>query len=257
VIFVLVAPYAVLLVLSLSNREYLSLPDGALSLRWYGTVFSDPRWLGAIVTSLIVGVAAAVVAVLLGLATAVGLRDTPRRWGRMLLVLFITPAVLPTMIYSIAAYFGAAKIGLIDSHVGLILAHTMLAVPLVVIVCGTALGNLGRSVERAAHSLGAPPATTFRRVTLPLIMPGVLTALVIAFQTSFDEIVVSLFLSGVTTRTLPKALWQASTLEVTPVIPAVAVVLVAVVLAAGACMMLLSRVAFGFRAHVVSGRGVA
>lgn len=226
----LLGPYLVLLALSVADTEYIALPTGALSGRWYAAVMADPRWTGAIVTSLVVGGGAALLAVALGVLAALGMRHLDGRLGRSLLVLFLIPAILPTMIYAIAAYFGAARINLVDTRLALIVAHAMLGLPFVVVLCGTALAGLNRFVEPAARSLGASPATTVRRVTLPLILPGMLTGLAIAFQTSFDEIVVSLFLSGTQTRTLPKALWQASTLEVTPIIPAVAVLLVAIML---------------------------
>src|SRR5262249_18296779 len=116
-----------------------------------------------------------------------------------------------------------------------------LGLPFVVVICATALSGIKPSIEHAAQSLGARRFARFRRIVLPLIAPSLLAGGLVAFQTSFDEIVVALFMSGVETRTLPKQMWQAATLEVTPMIPAVAVVVLLLILLAALCVFVISR----------------
>jgi putative spermidine/putrescine transport system permease protein len=223
-LLLLALPYVALIPMSLSPADYLEFPPRSISLRWYEILAKDTRWLSAGVSSLTIALIASALATGIGLMAAVGLREISGRWGRVMIIMFIVPSIIPTMIYSVAAYFVAVKVGVVDRTLGLALAHSTLGLPFVVIICATAIGGISSSIGQAAQSLGARWGTRFRRITFPLIVPSVLTAGLVAFQTSFDEVVVSLFLSGVQTRTLPKAMWQASTLEVTPVIPAVAVV---------------------------------
>ncbi|MCC8967276.1 ABC transporter permease subunit [Bradyrhizobium sp. Pear76] len=181
-------------------------------------------------------------ALVAGLMAALGLRRFRGRAGRLLVTLFILPAMIPTMIYSIGAYFSAVRVGLTDTVLGIGIAHAVLGLPFVVIICATALSAIKPSVEMAAQSLGARRFARFRRIVLPLIAPSLLAGGLVAFQTSFDEIVVALFMSGVETRTLPKQMWQATTLEVTPIIPAAAVVVLLLILLAAVCVLAIRRV---------------
>ena len=230
----LAAPYLALLPMSLSDMEYLQMPSNGLSLRWYSLVFHDSRWVAAFGSSLFIGISCAILSTCVGCLASIGLRDMSSKWANTFVVILLLPALLPTMIYSVAAYYSAAQVGLVDTKFGLTLAHAALAVPFVFVICATGLNVIDRSFERAAQSLGAARFPRFRLVILPLMVPSLLTGGLIAFQTSFDEVVVSLYLSGVHTRTLPKALWQASTLQVTPIIPAVAVLVLGTVLTAAA-----------------------
>jgi ABC-type spermidine/putrescine transport system permease subunit I len=230
----LMLPYVTLVPMSLSGSHYLQFPPESWSLRWYRSLIGDPRWLAAGTASLVIAAGATAGATVVGILASLGLRELPPRTARLFVALLLAPAMLPTMIYSIAAYFAAVKVGLVDTRLGLVLAHSVLGVPFVVVVCATALAGLSPAVEQAARSLGATTWPRLRRITLPLILPSVLVGAIMAFQTSFDEVVVALFLTGVRTRTLPKAMWQAATLEVTPAIPAVSVlVLLTIAVAAG------------------------
>jgi putative spermidine/putrescine transport system permease protein len=194
------------------------------------------------INSLVVAACATGLATTIGLMAALGLREASLRVGRIVIMLLLIPAMLPTMIYSVAAYFAAARTGLLDSYLGLALAHSTLGIPFVVIICATGLAGIKPSVEQAAQSLGAGWLRRFWRITLPLMLPSVLTAALVAFQTSFDEVIVSLFLAGLERRTLPKAMWQASTQEITPIISAVAVLVLVIIFAIACSVYLLSRI---------------
>jgi putative spermidine/putrescine transport system permease protein len=238
----IVLPYFALVPMSLSGADYLQFPPDPVSIKWYVTAFHDSRWLSAGVSSIIVAIGATLLATTVGLMAAVGIREMPRRSAQVILTLLLAPAMVPTMIYSVASYLGAAKVGLVDTYWGLVLAHSALGLPFVVIICATGLGGIKQSIEQAARSLGAGRFVRFFRITLPLIVPSVLAGSLVAFQTSFDEVIVSLFLSGVETRTLPKAMWTASTQEITPIIPAVAVLVLLVILTVALCVYVLARV---------------
>ena len=242
VLILLALPYLTLIPMSLSNSEYLQFPPESISLRWYDALFRSQAWLSAGINSVLVGTGAGLLATVMGLVAALGLREVPRATGQWLVVLLIVPAVLPTMIYSVAAYFSEVRVGLVDTPVGLALAHSTLGFPFVVIMCATALSGIRPSIEQAAQSLGARRVKRLFRITIPLIFPSILIGALVAFQTSFDEIVVALFLSGVQTRTLPKAMWQASTLEVTPMIPAVAVIVLVLILVLALVIFGIARV---------------
>lgn len=241
VLLLLALPYLTLIPMSLSSAEYLQFPPGHLSLRWYAALAGDRQWLSAGSNSILVAAIATVIALLAGLMAAMGLRGLRGRAGRLLVTIFILPAIVPTMIYSIGVYFSAVQVGLTDTSFGLALAHAALGFPFVVIICGTALSAIKPSIERAAQSLGAARLVRFRRIVLPLIAPSLFAGGLIAFQTSFDEIVVALFMSGVETRTLPKQMWQSATLDVTPIIPAVAVIVLLLILLAALGISVMRR----------------
>lgn len=218
-----ILPLVVILPMSLSGADYLSIALDDLSTRWYSEVTASDQWRSAGVTSLVVAAGATVLAVVVGVAASLGLRRTGGLSGKLAVAFFLAPAVLPVIVYSVAAYFAAARVKLVDTTTALVLTNAALAVPFVVIVVATALSAVRGDLESAARSLGARPWQVTSRITLPLIAPGIAAAAVLAFQTSFDEVVVALFLSGVETTTIPKEMWQASTLQVDPAIMAVGV----------------------------------
>jgi ABC-type spermidine/putrescine transport system permease subunit I len=234
----LIVPFVAIIPLSLSGADYLQFPIGSISPRWFEALAGQPLWVNAGISSLEIGLLATALALVVGILGALGLRSVGPSTRSTTTVLFMVPAMIPTMIYSLGAYFLFAKVGLIDSPIGLSLAHAALGVPFVVIIVATALSGIHPSIEDAARSLGADTPRLLRRVLLPLVAPALVFAAVIAFQTSFDEVVVALFLSGVRTRTLPKAMWDASTLEVSPILYAIGVVVLAVILVVAAIGLL-------------------
>ncbi len=228
VLIFLFLPLVTLIPMSLGSGTYLQFPPKGISLRWYHALIEDSKWLSAAGHSLLVASLAAAIALLVGLLAALGLREAGGRRARLAMILFLAPSLIPPMVYALSAYSSASVLGMDDTIFGLALAHAVLALPFVVVICNTGLREIGIGVERAARSLGAGWGARLRRVTLPLLSRSLVVSGLVAFQTSFDEIVVALFLSGVHTRTLPKAFWQAAILEVTPVVPAAAVVVMLV-----------------------------
>lgn len=224
----LIAPVLVVLPLAFNADAYFTYPIRRYSLHWFVEFFTDETWRAAVKHSVLIGLAATTIATTLGTLAAVGLTH-PKLPGRgLILAVLISPMVVPVVIVAVGAYFFYSALGLANSLVGLIVAHAALGVPFVVITVGATLAGFDRSLVRAARSLGASPLLAFRRVTLPIIAPGVLSGALFAFATSFDEVVVALFLGGVEQRTIPRQMWTGLREQISPTILAAAVVLVGV-----------------------------
>jgi putative spermidine/putrescine transport system permease protein len=231
VLLALIAPIVVVVLLSFSSASYLTFPPPALGVRWYREYLGSRDWLAATWLSIEVAVSVVVLSTVLGTAATLGLARLPA-WARMAATgLILSPLVVPVIIVAIGVYYAFARYGLVGTPLGLVLAHTCLAVPFVVTSVGASLAGFDRRLEMAALSLGATPWGTFRQVTLPLILPGVLVGALFAFITSFDELVVSLFLSGADAVTLPRRMWEDLRYALDPTIAAVSTltILVAVV----------------------------
>ena len=206
----LVAPIVVIVPLSFNAEPYFTFTEGMLrldpeaySLRWYREILENEVWTRSLVNSLVIGVSATALATTLGTLAALGLASAAMPARRLVMGLLISPMITPVIISAAGMFFFYSSIGLGQTHLGLILAHTALGIPFVVITVTATLSGFDRNLTRAAASLGAPPLYAFRRVQLPLIAPGVISGALFAFATSFDEVVVVLFMAGVEQRTIP------------------------------------------------------
>jgi putative spermidine/putrescine transport system permease protein len=214
-------PILVVIVASFSSASYLTFPPPAFGLRWYRAYLDSRGWLDATVLSLAVAGAVVVLSGVLGTLAAIGLGRLPKVVRTLATALILSPLIVPVIVVAIGIYYAFSHYGLIGTPAGLVLAHTCLAVPFVVTSVSASLAGLDRRLEQAALSLGATPWGTFRQVTLPLIRPGVLVGALFAFITSFDELVVALFLSGPGTVTLPRRMWDDLRFAIDPTIAAV------------------------------------
>ncbi len=228
VLFYLVTPILVIVPLSFSSALYLSFPPPGFSLQWYRNFFARPDWLAAAWLSIWVGATVMVLATGLGTPAAMGLVRGRFRGRKAINAFILSPLIAPVIIVAIGVYFFYAELGLVGSAYALVLAHTALAVPFVVINVSATLYAFDERLEHAALSLGATPWRTFWQVTLPLIRPGVLAGAVFAFISSFDELIVALFVSGTTAVTLPRKMWQSIRFEIDPTIAAVSTLLIAI-----------------------------
>jgi len=231
VLVFLVAPIVIIVPLSFSSGSFFYYPLPGFSLRWYEDFFGSSFWLPSVWNSLLVGTSATVLATLLGTLAALGLWRARFPGQGVVLALLIAPMVVPVVIIAVGVYFAFAPLGLTDGYTGLILAHATLAAPFVVITVLAALSGFDRSLLRAASNLGAPPSTAFRRVMLPLILPGVLSGAVFAFAASFDEVVVALLIAGPGQRTLPRQMFSGINDNISLTITAAATMLIAVSIA--------------------------
>jgi putative spermidine/putrescine transport system permease protein len=228
VLFFLVAPILIIVPLSFSSGSFFHYPLPGLSLRWYEDFFTSSFWLPSLWNSLIVGASATALATLFGTLAALGLWRARIPGQGALLALLISPMLVPVIIVGVGVYFAFAPLGLTDGYAGLILAHTTLAVPFVVVTVLATLSGFDRTLLRAASGLGATPLVAFRRVTLPLILPGVLSGAVFAFAASFDEVVVALLIAGPGQRTLPRQMFAGINDNISLTITAAATMLIAI-----------------------------
>ncbi len=228
VLVFLIAPVVIILIVSFSGADYLSFPPPRLSLRWYGRFFGVPDWRRSITVSVQVASLTMVFATVLGLTASLALVRGRFRWKGAVYAFLISPMIVPTIITAIGLYFFFVKLKATGSLLAMALGHTVLALPVVVIIIAATLQGFDVRFELAALSLGASRVVALRRITLPLIAPGVLSAALFAFLTSFDELLIPLFLSGVQVQTLTVRVWNSLLLEVDPTIAAVSSFLIAV-----------------------------
>lgn len=222
----LIFPILVVIPLSFSSAHYLSFPPPGLSLQWYDKFFSRSDWRSAAFLSIWIGLSVMVLATILGTAASLGLVRGRFRGRQTINTFLVSPMVVPSIIVAIGIYFFYTRIGLIGHPIALIVAHTALAVPFVVVNVSATLYGFDERLEFAAMNLGANRWRTFWQITLPIIRPGVLAGALFAFITSFDELIVALFVSGTGAVTLPRKMWDSIRFEIDPTIAAVSTILI-------------------------------
>jgi len=222
----LLVPIAVIVPLSFSDSSFLVYPIPGWSLKWYQNLFTSGDWIRATRNSFIVAPIATVIATVLGTVAAVGLARTDFPYKGVLMSVLIAPMVVPIVVVGVATYLFFAPLGLVDSYAGLIIVHAALGAPFVLTAVLATLQGFNHNLVRASLSLGAGPIGTFFRVTLPVIAPGVISGALFAFATSFDEVVVTLFLAGPEQVTLPRQMFTGIRENITPTIAAVATLLI-------------------------------
>jgi len=220
VLVYLALPSLLVVVMSFSGGLFLEFPPTTLSLRWYGAYWSSLSWREATVRSFEAALIVTALATSLGTLASVALVRLSFPGTRTLRAVLVSPIVVPTIVLSVGIYGVFSRWRLIGTLTGLVLAHTVLALPFVVLNVTAVLYKLDRSLERAARVLGAGPVRTFTRVMLPLLWPGIASGAIFAFLTSFDEVVIAMFVSG-SHPTLPKLMFDGIRYELNPVVAAV------------------------------------
>lgn len=264
----LIAPILIVIPLSFNAEPYFTFTDKMLhldssgfSLRWYDQLLTlgmqnadAPRdgawwrdawqnaaWVNAAKNSIIIGFFSTILAAVLGTIAALGLSRPEMPYRRAIMAILISPMIVPIIIVATGLFFFYSAIGLANSYVGIILAHATLGIPFVIITVTATLVGFDQSLNRAALSLGASPTTTFFKVTMPLILPGVISGALFAFVTSFDEVVVVLFVAGHDQQTIPRQMWNGIREQISPAILAVATILVVISVALLTALELLRR----------------
>ena len=234
----LIAPILVIIPLSFNAEPYftftpamLSFDPEGYSLRWYRDIIDNEQWRHSIKNSFIIGIASTLVATVLGTVAALGLSRSELPAKRLIMAILISPMIVPLIITAAAMFFFySAPFGLDFSLTatfpGVILAHAALGTPFVVITVTATLVGFDKNLIRASNSLGADSTTTFFKVIMPLILPGVISGALFAFVTSFDEVVVVLFMAGFEQRTIPRQMWAGIREQISPTILAVATLLI-------------------------------
>ncbi|KNG93566.1 ABC transporter permease [Pseudaestuariivita atlantica] len=264
----LIAPILIVIPLSFNAEPYFTFTEGMLKLdpeaystRWYdllltfgmqapeaprdGNWWSDAwenaQWINAAKNSVIIGFFSTLVATALGTLAALGLSRPEMPFRRAIMAVLISPMIVPIIITATGLFFFYSKTGLANSYAGIILAHATLGIPFVIITVTATLVGFDHSLTRAAASLGASPSKTFFSITLPLILPGVISGALFAFVTSFDEVVVVLFIAAHDQQTIPRQMWNGIREQISPAILSVATLLVIISIALLTTVELLRR----------------
>ena len=229
----LIMPILVIIPLSFNVEPYFTFTSGMLnfepeaySFRWYNDFINNTQWTHSVKNSFIIAFASTILATTLGTLAALGLSKPYMPYRSVVLGILISPMIVPLIISAAGMYFFYSNIGLDQTFFGIILAHTALGTPFVVITVTATLVGFDDTLTRASANLGAGPTRTFFKITLPLILPGVISGALFAFITSFDEVVVVLFLAGFEQRTIPRQMWAGIREQISPTILAVATILV-------------------------------
>lgn len=241
ILLFLIAPILVVVPISLSSSAYLTFPPPGLSARWYLAYWNEPGWVQATLLSVWIGVVVTVLASALGTAAAIGLVRGNFPGKRVINALILSPLIVPGIIVAIGIYFFYVRMRIVGSPLAIVFAHTALAAPYVVINVSATLYGFNERLEHAALNLGATRWQAFRYVTLPIIRPGIIAGAVLAFITSFDELIIALFISGSSAVTLPRKMWDSVRYAIEPTLAAVSTVTIIISIAAFVSAEILRR----------------
>jgi putative spermidine/putrescine transport system permease protein len=235
IFFFLIFPIMVIIPLSFNSQDFftftkemLSLDPAGFSTKHYVDFFTNPDWQGALKNSFMIAPAATILSTAFGTLAAIGLSQPHVPFRATIMATLISPMIVPLIISAAGMYFFYSRVGLQGTYLGVVLAHAALGIPFVIITVTATLVGFDRSLVRAAANLGANPVTTFFKVQMPLILPGVISGALFAFITSFDEVVVVLFLGSAGQKTLPWQMFTGLREQISPTILAVATLMVAI-----------------------------
>jgi putative spermidine/putrescine transport system permease protein len=227
----LLSPVILVVPISFSADNYIALPPSGWSLKWYAAFFRDSRMIGAFGTSTLLAVIVMVLSIIVGFPAAFAIVRLRFRGSEILLAIFTAPLLLPTIVLGLAILILFAQNGLLGTFSGLVIAHLIIVLPYTLRVLTTSLAGLPIAIEEAASTLGASPLVVIRRVTMPLMAPGLVATCALAFLVSFDEVVISLFVTGPRMTTLPVAMYQHVDTSTDPLVAAISVLLIVLTLA--------------------------
>jgi putative spermidine/putrescine transport system permease protein len=224
----LIIPTLIVIPMSFSASQYLEFPPRQWSLRWYANYFESRAWMQATVTSFAAGALTSVVATPLGTLAAYGLFVSRFRWARLVHGYVLTPIIVPVILIAIAVFYVYVKLKLVNTLTGIVLAHSMLALPLVVMIVSSALASFDMNQERVARSLGASRTIAFLTITLPQIRFAVISSALLSFLTSFDEVILAMFVSGGANSTITRNMFTALRDQIDPTIAAISTMMIVV-----------------------------
>ncbi len=242
IMLLLVIPTFIVMPMSFSDSQYLEFPPDHWSIRWYSVYFESSKWMRATVTSVQVGILTMLVATPMGVMAAYALFVSGHRASRAMFAFLITPMIVPVILIAIGAFYAYGRVGLNNTITGMVLAHTVLASPLIMIVITSALRNYDLDQERVARSLGATRVKAFFMITLPQIKFSIVTSALLGFLTSFDEVIIAIFVSGGSNATLTKHMFAALRDFIDPTIAAISTIMIVV-----STVLLLASLYFGSR----------
>ena len=212
----LLAPLAIILVLSFTADTYFVFPPSGWSLKWYAEVMASAEWRRSFVNSMLIATATALLATVFGTMAALGLWKLRSPLKGVIYATLLAPSMVPIVITAVALFAAFSRVGLVNTYSGIIIGHTLLALPFVILSVGAALQSYNPNLGRAAASLGGSPLRVFLGVMMPVIAPGLITGALLAFSTSFDEVVLALFLASPGQRTVPRQIYAGIGESITP-----------------------------------------
>lgn len=228
IMLLLVIPSFIVIPMSFSDSKFLEFPPEKWSFRWYEAYFGSTKWMRATATSLKIGVLTMLVATPIGTMAAYALFVSGHRFARAIFTFLITPMIVPVILIAIGTFYAFGRFGLNNTISGLVLAHTVIAIPLITIIITSALRNYDLDQERVARSLGASRIRAFFVITVPQIKFSIATAALLSFLTSFDEVIISIFVSGGKNATLTKHMFGALRDFIDPTIAAISTIMILV-----------------------------
>lgn len=231
VLLFLILPTFIVIPISFSSSSYMEFPPPGYSLQWYHKFFGDTQWTGALFLSFKVGVTTMILASLLGTMASITLVRTKSKFNTIFYFLSITPMIVPLIVIAVVVYSLFIRINIQGSFIGLVIAHTIVAIPFVITTVLGSLRGFDIRIEQAAISLGAHPILAFLKITVPIIGPSLISGALFAFIASFDELIISIFVSDTFTKTLPVKMWEGIRLEIDPTLAAIASVLITISIA--------------------------
>ncbi len=236
----LLFPVLAIIPMSFNDAPKFELIPSNPSFEQYRRLFSSPDWMEALWRSVRIGLIVMVAATVLGSAAALAIARLPSRWRPIVEATFMAPQIIPSVVIAASAYFLFIKFGMQGTVSGIAIMHTVVALPFVVVMLGSRLQSLSPDMAQASSNLGAGPLRTFWYITIPQIKTALIGAGMLAFHASFDEVVLALFLSGARNKTLPVKLWDTILFEVTPILPAISVLVLSIPML-GILLLLLLR----------------
>lgn len=226
ILLFLILPVLIIMPMSFSSSRYIEFPPPGFSTRWYEAFLNSNTWMTALKNSIVIGVMTTILALVLGILIAEGLNKSNFKGKSIITELFMMPMLVPGIIVGISLFKFESELKISGTITGLIIAHTVLAVPFVVRTILASLAGLNPNYELAAQNLGANKMETFLKITFPIIKPAVFSGAMFAFATSFDEIVVSQFICGIRVKTLPKVIWDGLNQQLDPTITSIATIMI-------------------------------
>jgi putative spermidine/putrescine transport system permease protein len=241
VIAFLLLPVVIVIPMSFSGASFFEIIPSHPSLSQYYRLFANPAWMDALTRSIQIAVAVMCLATAIGTLAALGIARLPARLQSLAEAVFISPQIMPSVVIAVASYFLFARFGLMGSTGAIVIAHTLIALPFVVVLVRSRLQSIDPDLALASASLGANPARTFFRIIAPQLALTFVGAGILAFHVSFDEVVLALFLTGARNKTLPVKLWESILFEVTPILPAISTLVLVVPIVVVAAVVLLRK----------------
>jgi len=241
VILFLIAPIVIVMITSLNDSPYMEFPPRHLSLRWYRNFFASAQWVDPALLSLRVAVVVMLCATVLGTLAAIGIARGKFPGRRALEMFLISPMLVPVVVLALGLFFLFSSAHLLDRPAALYLGHTLITIPLVIVLVRAGLRARDSSLELAARSLGAGYWRALLHITLPSIREAVVTAAVFSFLVSFDEVVIAIFVGGANATTLPKRMWESIRFEIDPTLTAISSLLTLLAIAVLVSTELLRR----------------